>query len=90
MEHGSDKCAVVHFERGRVVHSYGVNVDTNRLWVLSKTEKYRSLGMSLAIGEKEADVTKGVCKIFLQDNKIRVYNYWVKPVLDLDRVGRYW
>ncbi|XP_026313592.1 uncharacterized protein LOC113225487 [Hyposmocoma kahamanoa] len=93
MELGIDKCAVVHVEKGRVMHSDGINIGTNHLRVLSETETYRYLGMSQTIGVKEADVKQGVCEVFygrLKNvlnsylsgvNKIRAYNSWVMPVL---------
>ncbi|CAK1580291.1 unnamed protein product [Parnassius mnemosyne] len=94
MELGTDKCAVLHVERGRVVNSEGIdlfmpiNINT-----LSEAETYRYLSMSQNIGIDEADMKRSVCDVFYARltkvlnsllsgvNKTHAYNGWIMPVL---------
>ncbi|CAG4958012.1 unnamed protein product [Parnassius apollo] len=94
MELGTDKCAVLHVERGRVANSEGIyfSMPVN-LRTLSEAETYRYLGMSQNIGIDEAGMKQSVCDVFYARltkvlnnllsgvNKTHAYNGGVMPVL---------
>ncbi|CAK1585736.1 unnamed protein product [Parnassius mnemosyne] len=94
MELGTDKCAVLHVERGRVANSEGIDLSMPiNIKTLSEAETYRYLGMSQNIGIDEADMKRSVCGVFYARltkvlnsllsgvNKTHAYNGWIMPVL---------
>ncbi|CAK1577948.1 unnamed protein product [Parnassius mnemosyne] len=94
MELGTDKCAVLHVERGRVANSEGIDLSMPiNIRTLSEAETYRYLGMSQNIGVDEAGMKQSVCDVFYARltkvlnsllsgvNKTHAYNGWVMPVL---------
>ncbi|CAK1585984.1 unnamed protein product [Parnassius mnemosyne] len=94
MELGTDKCAVLHVERGRVANSEGIDLSMPiNITTLSEAETYRYLGMSQNIGVDEAGMKQSVCDVFYARltkvlnsllsgvNKTHAYNGWVMPVL---------
>ncbi|CAG4944763.1 unnamed protein product [Parnassius apollo] len=94
MELGTDKCAVLHVERGRVANSEGIDLSMPvNLKTLSEAETYRYLGMSQNIGIDEAGMKQSVCDVFYARltkvlnsllsgvNKTHAYNGWVMPAL---------
>ncbi|CAK1604623.1 unnamed protein product [Parnassius mnemosyne] len=94
MELGTDKCAVLHVERGRVANSEGIDLSIPiNIRTLSEAETYRYLGMSQNIGVDEAGMKQSVCDVFYARltkvlnsllsgvNKTHAYNGWVMPVL---------
>ncbi|CAG5021060.1 unnamed protein product [Parnassius apollo] len=94
MELGTDKCAILHVERGRVANSEGVDLSMPvNLRTLSEAETYRYLGMSQNIGIDETGMKQSVCDVFYARltkvlnsllsgvNKAHAYNGWVMPVL---------
>ncbi|CAK1596271.1 unnamed protein product [Parnassius mnemosyne] len=91
---GTDKCAVLHVERGRVANSEGIDLSMPiNIRTLSEAETYRYLGMSQNIGVDEAGMKQSVCDVFYARltkvlnsllsgvNKTHAYNGWVMPVL---------
>ncbi|CAK1602645.1 unnamed protein product [Parnassius mnemosyne] len=94
MELGTDKCAVLHVERGRVANSEGIDLSMPiNIRTLSEAETYRYLGMSQNIGVDEAGMKQSVCDVFYARltkvlnsllsgvNETHAYNGWVMPVL---------
>ncbi|CAK1594418.1 unnamed protein product [Parnassius mnemosyne] len=94
MELGTDKCAILHVERGRVANSEGMDLSMPiSIRTLSEAETYRYLGMSQNIGVDEAGMKQSVCDVFyarltkmlnsllLGVNKTHAYNGWIMPVL---------
>lgn len=92
MEFGTDKCAFLHVERGHVVRSADVTVNSS-IRTLSEAETYRYLGMAQNIGVEEKQMKETVREAFLGRldrvlktylsgaNKVRAFNGWVMPVL---------
>ncbi|CAK1586333.1 unnamed protein product [Parnassius mnemosyne] len=94
MELGTDKCAILHVERGRVANSEGMDLSMPiSIRTLSEAETYRYLGMSQNIGVDEAGMKQSVCDVFYARltkmlnsllsgvNKTHAYNGWIMPVL---------
>ncbi|CAK1579298.1 unnamed protein product [Parnassius mnemosyne] len=94
MELGTDKCAVLHVERGRVANSEGIDLSMPiSVRTLSEAETYRYLGMSQNIGVDEAGMKLSVCDVFYARltkvlnsllsgvNKTHAYNGWIMLVL---------
>ncbi|CAH2075369.1 unnamed protein product, partial [Iphiclides podalirius] len=94
MELGTDKCAVLHVERGRVANTEGIDLSTPvNIRTLSEAETYRYLGMSQNMCIDEAGMKQSVRDVFLARltkvfnshlsgvNKARAFNGWVMPVL---------
>ncbi|CAK1598192.1 unnamed protein product [Parnassius mnemosyne] len=94
MELGTDKCAILHVERGRVVNSEGINLSISiSIRTLSEAETYRYLGMSQNIGVDESGMKRSVCDVFYARltkvlnsllsgvNRTHAYNGWIMPVL---------
>ncbi|CAK1580791.1 unnamed protein product [Parnassius mnemosyne] len=99
MELGTDKCAFLHVERGRVANSEGIDLSMPiSIRTLSEAETYRYLGMSQNIGVDEAGMKQSVCNMFCARlpkvlnsllsgvNKTHAYNGWIMPVLMYTRV----
>ncbi|CAK1579545.1 unnamed protein product [Parnassius mnemosyne] len=94
MELGTDKCAVLYVERGRVANSEGIDLSMPiNIKTLSEAETYRYLGMSQNIGIDEADMKQSVSDVFYARltkvlisllsgvNKTHAYSGWIMPVL---------
>ncbi|CAK1588733.1 unnamed protein product [Parnassius mnemosyne] len=65
MELGTDKCAILHVERGRVANSEGIDLSMPiSIRTLSEAETYRYLGMSQNIGVDESGMKRSVCDVF--------------------------
>ncbi|CAK1590883.1 unnamed protein product [Parnassius mnemosyne] len=59
MELGTDKCAILHVERGRVANSEGIDLSMPiSIRTLSEAETYRYLGMSQNIGVDESGMKR--------------------------------
>ncbi|CAK1589619.1 unnamed protein product [Parnassius mnemosyne] len=64
MELGTDKCAILHGESGRVANSEGMDLSMPiSIRTLSEAETYRYLGMSQNIGVDEAGVKQSVYEV---------------------------
>ncbi|CAK1599221.1 unnamed protein product [Parnassius mnemosyne] len=94
MELGTDKCAVLHVERGRVAKSEGIDLSMPiNIKTLSEADTYRYLVMSQNIGIDEADMRQSICDVFNARltkvfnsllsgvNKTHANNGWIIPVL---------
>ncbi|CAK1584450.1 unnamed protein product [Parnassius mnemosyne] len=94
MELGTDKCAVLHVERGGVANSERLDLSMLiNMKTLSEAEIYRYLGMSQNIGIDEADMKQSVCDVFYARltkvlnsllagvNNTHAYNCWMMPVV---------
>ncbi|CAK1578789.1 unnamed protein product [Parnassius mnemosyne] len=94
MELGTDKCAVLHVESGRVANSEGIDLSMPiNIKTLSEAKTYRYLGVSQNIGIDQADMKQSVCVVFYARltkvlnsllsgvNKTHAYNGWIMPVL---------
>ncbi|CAK1577993.1 unnamed protein product [Parnassius mnemosyne] len=94
MELGTDKCPVLHVERGRVANSECIDLSMPiNIRTLSENETYRYLGMSQNIGVDETGMKQSVYDVFYARltkvlnsllsgvNKTHAYNGWIMPVL---------
>ncbi|CAK1595743.1 unnamed protein product [Parnassius mnemosyne] len=94
IELGTDKCAILHVERGRVANSEGIDLSMPiSIRTISKALTYRYLGMSQNIGVDKAGMKQSVCDVFYARltkvlnshlsgvNKTHAYNGWIMPVL---------
>ncbi|CAH2074940.1 unnamed protein product, partial [Iphiclides podalirius] len=94
MELGTDKCAVVHVERGKVANTEGIDLSMPvNIRTLSEAETYRYLGMSQNMCIDEAAMKQSVRDVFFARltkvfnshlsgvNKARAFNGLVMPVL---------
>ncbi|CAK1595214.1 unnamed protein product [Parnassius mnemosyne] len=94
MELGTDKCAILHVEGGRVANSEGIDLSMPMsIRTLSEAQTYRYLGMSQNMGIDESNMKRSVCGVFYARltkvlnsllsgvNKTHAYNGWIMPVL---------
>ncbi|CAH2059309.1 unnamed protein product, partial [Iphiclides podalirius] len=94
MELGTDKCAVLHVERGKFTNTEGIDLSMPvNIRTLSEAETYRYLGMSQNMCIDEAGMKQSVRDVFFArltkvfnshlsgGNKARAFNGWVMPVL---------